>query len=263
MQATPISPIQQVGLTYLRRGWSVIPVRPRSKIPLLRWEAFQSRLATEAELAAWFQAWPQANLGIVTGGVSGLAVLDVDPRHGGTTSLEQWEQGHGALPPTVEAVTGGGGRHLYFGMPPVALPNRVGLAAGIDLRAEGGMVLAPPSIHPSGAAYRWRPDCDPDTLAVAPLPDWLLHLALDRRPGRGHPSRYWRELLRAGVEEGARNNTIAALAGHLLWHGVDPGVATELLLCWNRVRCRPPLDDAEVARVLASIARLHPREPAD
>lgn len=70
----------------------------------------------------------------------------------------------------------------------------------------------------------------------------------------------WRRLVREGVVEGERNNTLASLTGHLLWHGVDPEVALELLLAWNRARCRPPLPDDEVARVVASIARLHERQ---
>jgi hypothetical protein len=63
--------------------------------------------------------------------------------------------------------------------------------------------------------------------------------------------------VREGVAEGERNTTLASLCGHLLWHGVDANVALELLLAWNRVRCRPPLPDDEVARVVASIGRLH------
>ena len=66
-----------------------------------------------------------------------------------------------------------------------------------------------------------------------------------------------------GVAEGARNNTLASLTGHLLWHGVDPEAALELLLAWNRARCRPPLPDEEVARVVASIERTHRREEGE
>ena len=253
----PISEVHQAALDCLERGWSVIPVRPRSKTPLVRWEEFQSRHATAAEVAEWFHTWPQANFGIVTGRISGLAVFDIDPRHGGEESLHELEQSHGRLAPTVEAITGGGGRHLYFALPPVTLPNRVGLAPGIDVRADGGMVVAPPSSHPSGALYQWRPGGSPAEIPIAILPSWLLNLALRRQVGRGYPSTYWRDLLKAGVEEGARNNTIASLTGHLLWHGMDPDVATELLLCWNRVRCRPPLDDTEVVQVMSSIVRLH------
>lgn len=73
----------------------------------------------------------------------------------------------------------------------------------------------------------------------------------------GHPVAYWRELIARGVPEGRRNSTIASFAGHLLWRGVDPDVVAELLLCWNRERCEPPLPDEEVLRTVASITRLH------
>jgi hypothetical protein len=76
----------------------------------------------------------------------------------------------------------------------------------------------------------------------------------------GHSLDHWRKLVSEGVPEGTRNNTLASLAGHLLWHGVDPQVTLELLLCWNRTRCRPPLDDAEVAGVVASIVKRHTAE---
>jgi hypothetical protein len=79
--------------------------------------------------------------------------------------------------------------------------------------------------------------------------------AADRSVGRSRDE--WRRLVREGVPEGQRNSTIASLTGHLLWRGIDTRVALELLLAWNRVRCRPPLDDAEVAQVVASIAQLH------
>ena len=89
------------------------------------------------------------------------------------------------------------------------------------------------------------------------LPDWLLHLAMGPAGGRGHSADYWRGLVRNGVGEGMRNTTVASLVGYLLRHGLDPIVASELLLCWNHVLCRPPLDDDEVARTVASISRLH------
>jgi len=71
----------------------------------------------------------------------------------------------------------------------------------------------------------------------------------------------WRALVHDGVAEGERNTTVASLTGHLLWHGVDAQVALELMLAWNRARCRPPLDDAEVAGVVLSIAKLHEAKP--
>jgi hypothetical protein len=251
---------EAAALDYRRLGWSVIPLRPKEKVPKLPWQEFQDRRADEEEIRAWFKRWPKANLGVVTGPVSGLVVLDVDPRHGGEESLRTWIERHGLLPTTPEAETGGGGRHLYFATRDPELGNRVAVVSGIDLRGRGGMIVAPPSIHPSGRPYVWKQGHAPTELPLAPLPQWLHDRLSARMSGRGHPLAYWRSLARSGVEEGQRNNTIASFAGHLLWHGVEPEIALELLLSWNRTRCRPPLDDEEVARVVASIAKLHQAE---
>jgi hypothetical protein len=120
-------------------------------------------------------------------------------------------------------------------------------------------VVAPPSIHPSGRPYEWRPGCGPGEWPLAPLPGWLVAIGQADAVRRGHPASYWRDLVRTGVVEGMRNSTVASLTGHLLWHGVDPEIALELLLCWNRVRGRPPLADDEVTRTVASITRTHGR----
>ncbi len=248
-----------IALDYLSRGWSVIPVRSREKRPLVNWQDYQQRRPTEEEVRAWFTTWPDANIGIVTGAVSGLVVLDIDPAHDGVASLGQLQRRHGPLPTTVEAVSGGGGRHLYFAHPGGLVRNRVALAPGIDVRGDGGMIVAPPSIHSSGKRYAWRKGHAPGEIPLAPLPTWLYRPPVAESGRVGHSLEYWRRLLAEGVSEGQRNITIASLAGHLLWHGVDPQVVTELLLCWNRVRCRPPLSDDEVVRTVQSITRLHER----
>jgi hypothetical protein len=245
---------------YMARGWSIIPIRVGDKRPLVRWEEFQRRRPGEAETRGWFRAWPDAGIGIVTGTVSGLVVLDVDVRHAGDVALEQLEREHGRLPATVECRTGGGGRHLYFAHPGALVRNKVGLAPGIDIRGDGGYVVAPPSVHASGVRYTWAEGRTPESIGIAPLPDWLLRQAIEEPTRRGHPLTYWRRLVCEGVPAGERNNTIASLAGHLLRHGVDAAVVMEMLLCWNRTRCRPPLADGEVAAVVTSIDRLHARD---
>ena len=258
-ESTSPGDVATAALAYAGRGWSVIPVEPRGKRPLVAWLEFQQRRAEAGEIHAWFRRWPDANVGIVTGHVSGLVVIDVDAQHGGFERLAALERESGPLPDTVSAVTGGGGRHLYFDHPREDLRNRVGVRPGIDLRAEGGCVVAPPSVHPSGRAYAWEPGRASGEARLAGLPPWFLDLLRHASQG-GHPLAHWRHLVHEGVAEGERNSTLASLTGHLLWRGVDPEVALELLLGWNRLRCRPPLPDDEVARVVQSIARLHERE---
>jgi hypothetical protein len=244
-------------LRYAGYHWSVIPMRPRDKRPMIKWQIYQQRLADVDEITGWYNRWPDANIGIVTGTISGLVVLDIDPRHGGDQSLAQWDLEHGPLPPTIEATSGGGGRHIYFRHPGGLIHNRVGLVAGIDLRGDGGCIVVPPSIHSSGSAYRWTSGHEPGNATLAEMPGWLLARLQDEIRSPGHSTAYWQQLVKQGIAEGERNNTIASLSGHLLWHGIDADVVMELLLCWNRIRCSPPLDDDEVMRTVQSITRLH------
>lgn len=250
-------------LRYLALGWSPIPVATRSKRPLIAWRPFQDGAPGEAEVRGWFAKWPDANVAIVTGVGSGLVVLDVDPAHGGSKSLAAIEARHGALPKTVEAVTGGGGRHVYFAHPGGEVRNRAGLAPGLDLRGDGGIVVAPPSVHPNGKPYLWCTGRSPEEIVVAPLPVWLLEPRFGGDGRLGHPLAYWRDLVREGVTEGRRNATLASFTGHLLWHGVDPDVIMELMLAWNRTRCHPPLSDEEVIATVRSIERTHRRHQGE
>jgi hypothetical protein len=108
-----------------------------------------------ATIHKWWSRWPDANVAIVTGKASGVIALDIDPRHQGIDSLATWEQQHGAFPPTLESETGGGGLHKLFLHPGFPVKNRINLARGVDVRGDGGYIVAPPSIHSSGRRYRW------------------------------------------------------------------------------------------------------------
>lgn len=246
--------VEEAALGYLKQHWSVIPILTRDKRPAIRWMEFQHRRAGRKEVKEWYKRWPESNVGIVTGVISGLVVLDIDPEHDGEITISRLIREHGPLPNTIEAVSGGGGRHVYFSHPGGVVRNKVGLAPGIDLRGDGGCIVAPPSLHASGNTYLWLAGHDPQHAHLAPMPDWLLRKATG---SRNHTLNFWRNLVKEGIPKGERNTTIASLTGHLLWHGVDTEVAQELLLCWNRVRCHPPLPDQEVICAVLSIARLH------
>jgi hypothetical protein len=171
------SGIREAALAAIARGWSVIPVLERSKRPAIAWREFQSRRATVAQMEVWLHHMPRANIAAVTGALSGIVVIDVDPRHGGDRSLAAIEREIGPLPATVEARTGGGGRHLYFTHPGGHVGNRAGILPGVDLRGDGGVIVLPPSIHPSGNAYAWAPGHSPDERPLAPLPAYFLRHA--------------------------------------------------------------------------------------
>ena len=251
--------IENSALRYLARECSVIPVRAGDKRPAVRWKQYQSKIASKKEVRNWFRQQPDANIGIVTGKVSNLVVIDVDPRHGGAESLAGLESAHERLPHTIEALTGSGGRHIYFEHPGFDIQNRVGLKPGIDLRGDGGCVVVPPSLHPSGKRYDWKRSHHPDVTPPARMPDWLIKFATAQPVSKGHPQEHWRNLVKSGIEKGERNNTIASFAGYLLRQGVDPQVALELLRCWNAQHCRPPLSGKELGRTVDSITKLHLR----
>jgi hypothetical protein len=100
--------------------------------------------------------WPDANVAIATGMESGIFVLDIDPRHGGDKSLEMLENQYGSLPATLKSKTGNGGWHLFFRHPGTPIPNLISkIGSGLDIRGDGGYVVAPPSLHQSGAYYQW------------------------------------------------------------------------------------------------------------
>jgi hypothetical protein len=259
MEGPQSAAVANSALAYAARGWSVIPMQPCGKRPLVAWREYQQRIAGQDEIARWFRRWPDANVGVVTGRISGIVVVDVDARHGGPDSVAAAEARHGPLQATVESATGGGGRHLCYVHPGPAMSNRVAMLPGVDLRGDGGCIVAPPSVHPSGRRYAWVAGRGPGDVALAPLPPHFGGAGVASR-ALGHAHGHWRRLVREGIGEGARNNTIASLSGHLLRRGVDADVVCELLLAWNRSHCRPPLADAEVVRVVESIARLHERD---
>ncbi len=149
-------------LGYAGRGWPVFPLR--GKRPLTP-SGFKDACADPVTIVGWWAQWPAANIGLPTGSASGLVVIDVDPRNGG--DLAEWQP---AADSTLSARTGGGGYHLFYAAPLPPAKYRARLGDGVDVKADGGYVVVPPSIHPdSGEQYRWRNELPP-----APLPNELL-----------------------------------------------------------------------------------------
>jgi Bifunctional DNA primase/polymerase, N-terminal len=121
----------------------------------------------QARIRQWWTQQPDANVGIVTGAASGIFVFDVDPRHGGDEHLAELEREHHPLPRTTEAATGGGGRHLFFAHPGGRVPSRT-IVPGVDVKGDGGYVVAPPSV--TTASYSWLVSPDEiEPVEVVPL----------------------------------------------------------------------------------------------
>lgn len=232
-------------LDYARRGWPVLPIhtmrdehcscgngecKSPGKHPLNA-HGVSEATTDEVTIRKWWRTWPDANIGIATGARSGLVVLDVDPDKGGDHSLYELasEHGNGHLPDTVEVMTGGGGRHIFFAHPGngVSIRNIAQLAGlpALDVRGDGGYIVAPESLHASGHWYLWEVSSHPDDVPLAPLPEWLLELVRKPerqdarllalpRPGGDGPHTYAQAALEnelatlANTPEGARNDRL-------------------------------------------------------
>ncbi len=236
-------PLAGAALAYAAHGWLVFPLRPQAKEPLTA-HGFKDATADATQLERWWRETPDANIGLHPG-PSGLVVLDVDGAEGRAvaTPLGLFSE------PTLAVLTGrAGGVHLYYEHPGFPISNRP-LAPHLDVRADEGYVVVPPSIHPSGARYCW------DRAPVLALPPDVVAL-LRNGTQRAAPAAPLAPA--APIPEGTRNQTLASLAGTMRRRGMEAPEIAAALLVVNAARCRPPLADATVEAIASSIARYAP-----
>lgn len=248
----------QAALRFRSDGMSVIPLE--GKRPCVRWKPYQTKIASEETIRRWWKKWPQANVGIVTGELSGLIVLDIDSPE----ALEHAERE--GLPLTWLSRTGrnGTGLHYYFKHPglQVASPTNLGGIPGLDLKGDRALVTAPPSRHAeTGRAYAWINPPKDTTLVGAPT--WLLEAIRNQAAGgvvtkerQDKGNAFQRAQI--GLHEGERNSGLTKVAGRCFSHGMPIEEVIVILLNLNQ-RCRPPLPSQEVHRIANSMERTHIR----
>jgi hypothetical protein len=246
------SPLE-AALAYAACGFLVLPVVPGGKQPL---NPHGSRGASSdpPTIHGWWENCPDAGVGIATGPESGLVVIDVDqkPDIDGEETLAALGA---SLPGSWQSLTGGGGRHLYLRYPGA----RIGcspLGPGVDVRGDGGLVVAPPTLHASGRRYRWDVGHHPEETALAEMPRWLVE-ALETGSGPANRRRITRGA-ESPIEEGRRNTELISLAGSMRNRGMTFEAILSALTLENKLRCVPPLELREVAQIAASAARYRP-----
>jgi hypothetical protein len=236
-------------IEYAKRGWAVFPCR-LDKTPLTT-HGFYDASTDLVRIAQWWEVWPDASIGIATGAVSDLVVLDIDPRHGGNESYEELIRVHGELPETPEALTGGGGRHLYLAHPGLVVPNSAGkLGPGLDVRGDGGYVIAPPSPHPTGKRYEWELSSHPDDVPLAEIPTSILRI-LQQKPEKSTID----SSLPETITEGIRNETLFKMGCAMRARGFPVHAIFGALSAINEKQCQPPLSTVEVERLSASAGK--------
>ena len=224
---------------YLQLGYSVIPVG-KDKKPLVKWGKYQHTAPDMTEVVNWAQQFPDMQLGIVTGAVSGIVVIDIEA--GGDSS---------PYPETLTAKTGGDGLHLYYQHPGDTVSNGVRVAELVDIRGDGGFVVAPPSSSTKGD-YQWM--SDPKATKLTLYPGEITESV----PAGGSIDL---------IPVGKRNAEAAKKTGELLaqYPEVEQRMeAWNQLQEWNRLMLVEPLDIEELDKVFTSISSKHySKQPSD
>jgi putative DNA primase/helicase len=266
--STPLSPHGIAALAAAKHGYHVFPLwgivhghcacpkgracpRPGKHPRLADW---QDAATTDLDqIVRWWRTTPLSNVAIACG-KSRIFIVDIDPERGGEEEFRDLIAAYGQIPATVEAITGSGGRHLYF-RSPGGISNHSPFNA-IDIRGNGGYVVAPGSLHASGDEYHWEVSSHPDDVPIALPPPWLLDL-LTRQPAKAATAPPFPER----IPEGRRHHWLVSLAGTLRRRGAS---AEELFAClavFNHSRCDPPLSDAELRTIATSMVRYSPAQP--
>lgn len=253
--ATALGRLGEAATHYARRGIHVFPVLPNQKAPACPRGLLEATVDIDRIQRFW-ETHGDCNVGLRCGAVSGLVVLDVDDDKGGVEALRKLEQEYGELPTTASVKTPRGGSHYYFRHPGVEILNTQGFPGpGLDVRGDGGYVLAVPS------RVDGRPYSADEQAPIAPLPTWLLTLLVQRqgREGQAKPAEHWGAVVARGAREGERNGLLASYVGHLLSLGMAEPELRATVGLWNQANVRPPLDAREVTRTVDSVLRTRQR----
>ena len=213
-------------------------------------DGFKSATIDREKIENWWRRWPSANIGVATGAVSNIFVLDIDPKSDGTASLAALISAHGEIPSTVEAITGGDGRHFFFQHPGANVQTKSMLRPGVDVRGDGGYVVVAPSTHISGGTYQWVTGKDPVTLTASISPKWILDLVTEKPKSRISTAQSMN-----AFPEGTRNSSLISVAGSLRAKGLGSSAILNTLLAVNENSCDPPLSRNEVESIVQSAAR--------
>lgn len=226
------------------------------KHPRLKWKAQTKTPLTDAELRDWWERYPDSNVGIVTGAISGIAVIDIDGEEG-IEALRDAGLPVDELPLSPTVRTGSGGLHIYLRYPEIGeVRTGAGILPKVDIRGDGGFVVAPPSVHHSGGSYTWLKGRSIEDVDPADFDFGQLVSTADTNSSEESvkiaASTKWFEKHLMGVKEGGRNEAAARLAGRYYGMGLTLKEVQVLLHLWN-LNNEPPINEEELKRTIRSI----------
>ena len=244
-------------IEYAKKGFAVFPLKYRDKVPLTR-NGCKDATTDAAQIKAWWQKYPNANIGLATGSVSQnvfVIDLDIDEDRGidGYHSLEDWQREHGDFPETWTAITGRGGYHMYF-RGDGKIKNRVGIIDGVDIRGNGGYVVAPPSIHKNGNRYEW--EYSPDEFEIAKADNNVEYFLNhdDQKQGAAFT-------MPNIVAAGQRNQMLFRFACMMQAKGASDQSVFAATMAENESSCSPPLTEQEVRIIVSSATKYDKGKP--
>lgn len=244
-------------IEYAKKGFAVFPLKYRDKVPLTR-NGCKDATTDAAQIKAWWQKYPNANIGLATGSVSQnvfVIDLDIDEDRGidGYHSLEDWQREHGDFPETWTAITGRGGYHLYY-RGNGRIKNRAGIIDGVDIRGNGGYVVAPPSIHKNGRRYEW--EYSPDEFELAKADNNVMYF-LNHDDHRQSASFTMPNIVSAGQ----RNQMLFRFACMMQAKGASDQSVFAATMAENESSCLPPLTEQEVRIIVSSATKYDKGKP--
>lgn len=244
-------------IEYAKKGFAVFPLKYRDKVPLTR-NGCKDATTDAAQIKAWWQKYPNANIGLATGSVSQnvfVIDLDIDEDRGidGYHSLEDWQREHGDFPETWTAITGRGGYHLYY-RGNGRIKNRAGIIDGVDIRGNGGYVVAPPSIHKNGNRYEW--EYSPDEFEIAKADNNVEYFLNhdDQKQGAAFT-------MPNIVAAGQRNQMLFRFACMMQAKGASDQSVFAATMAENESSCSPPLTEQEVRIIVSSATKYDKGKP--
>ena len=242
----------RAALDYAKRGLAVFPLAERDKVPCIA-GGFKNATTDPEQIAAFWKHRPNANIGIATGGMSGgLVVIDCDYDEArgedGMRTVRSFEAANGEFPDSACVSTPRGGEHLYF-LTDEPFDCSVNSDEGVDIRADGGYVVAPPSIHPNGGMYEWDMDIDDYGIQKADASV----LAFIRKLQGEKKGRHF--VMPETIGKGERNDTIFKLACSMQSKGEQDEMIYAYCIATNNVKCKPPLSNAEVEKIVEQALR--------
>ena len=250
-------------LKYAEKGWSVIPLctpidaehciqhsncKSPGKTSLVNWAQYQNERASPEQIKKWFELYPNANVGVITGAISNMVVVDIDT----VDKVDCY------LPSTATSKTGGGGKHCFYRHPGKNVKTRARIIPNVDIRGDGGYVAMPPSLHKSGNCYEWI--VSPEESDFADLPEWVLL----ENENKSNTTTDWEHLVNNEIPNGVRNQTNAQLTGKLLSHlPLELWEAGWLTLkAINQSKGNPPLSEKELRTIFDSISEREAKKRA-